>query len=176
MMALHFAFRPHLAAAYPGIDGFLPGSRATIMLDVVFVAMFAVVLALAVSIWLVKFRRRYDLHKRIQLTLGVVLVVAIAAFEVDMQFVSGWRARATPVGMDDVPETVLRALYIHLCFAVPTAVLWVIVIARALRNFPRPAAPAPHSRSHVAWGKAAAVGIVGTAVTGWIFYWLAFVA
>ena len=54
-------------------DGFL-GTRASLMLDVVFLAMFVVVPALAWSVYLVKVRRNYGLHKRVQLLLGSVLL------------------------------------------------------------------------------------------------------
>ena len=40
-----------LSQSYPGIGGFL-GTRGSLMLDVVFLAMFVVVPLLAVSVWL----------------------------------------------------------------------------------------------------------------------------
>jgi putative membrane protein len=181
---------------YPGIDGFL-GTRASLMLDVVFLAMFAIVPALGWSIWLVKFRRNYQLHKQIQVVLMVVLGVAVTLFEVDVRFFSGWRERAEaspyyasvqPTGSfwstfwinvtgDSVlPGWVFTVLAIHLVFAVSTAFLWIWVGVRALRRYPHPPVPGPHSRSHVLWGKIAAWDMLLTAVTGWIFYWLAFVA
>lgn len=166
------------AAEFPGIDGFIPGSRASIMLDVVAVAMVVVLAALAYSLSLVK-RREFARHQQIQVTLGIVLLVAVTAFEVDMHYISGWRPRAEAsayYGTPDAPGSVFTALYIHLCCAVPTAVLWVVVIARALKNFPRPAAPSPHSRWHRPWAKLATLGMIATAVTGWIFYALAFLA
>ncbi len=64
----------------------------------------------------------------------------------------------------------------HLLVAVPTLVLWVVVIARALVSFPQPARPSPHSRQHIFWARLAAVGTVLTALTGWTFYALAFAA
>jgi hypothetical protein len=171
---------------YRGIDGFLPYSRASIMLDVVFLAMFVVVPVLAASIYLVKYRRRYALHKSIQLTLGVTLLVAVALFELDMQFVSGWLDRAEASPYFDVRREAgdslagsgpgFYTLYVHLGIAVTTAVLWVVVIAQALRKFGRPPAPGPHSRWHARLGTAAAIGMFLTALTGWIFYWQAFVA
>ena len=172
---------PHNAPllAYPGVDGFVPGSRATIMLDVVFLTMFAVVPFLAWSIHLVVNRRNFVLHKRVQLSLGAVLLFAIAAFEIDMRFVSGWRERAMPspyYGTSDEYGALFHALWVHLFFAVPTAVLWLLVITRAVRNFPSPPRPAEHSRFHVYWAKLAAAGMFMTAITGWIFYYLAFVA
>ena len=67
------------------LHGFLP-TRGTFMLDFVFVAMFAIVPIMAWSIYLARYRRKYELHKRIQITLALVLAVAVAAFEVDARF------------------------------------------------------------------------------------------
>ncbi len=160
-----------------GIDGFL-GTRATLMLDFVVVAMFAVLPVLGWSIYLVKYRAKYALHKRIQLTLGLVLLVTVLLFEADMR-VNGWRDRALAspyIGHDGSLDWVTTALGIHLCFAVTTSALWAVVIAQALRYFPTPPAPNAHSRWHRRYAKLAAIDLLMTAVTGWIFYWLAFVA
>jgi putative membrane protein len=160
-----------------GIDSFL-GSRATFMLDVVALAMVVVLPLLAWSVFLVKYRHDYALHKLIQLTLGSVLLVIVLLFEIDMR-VNGWRDRAAAspyAGQNGSIDWVLVALGVHLCFAVTTALLWATVIIRALRHFPKPPAPHEHSRWHRRFGKLAALDMLGTAVTGWIFYWLAFVA
>jgi uncharacterized membrane protein YozB (DUF420 family) len=159
------------------LDGFL-GTRASLMLDVVVVAMLVIVPLMSWSIYLVKFRRRYQAHKRIQLTLGAVLLVAIIAFEADMR-VSGWTQRAVPSpywsgsGWND---WVHYSLAVHLLFAIPTAVLWLVVIVQALRKFPVPPMPNRYSPRHISWARLAAAEMVMTAVTGWWFYWLAFVA
>jgi putative membrane protein len=172
---------------YPGTDGFLRflGFRGSLMLDVVFLAMFAVLPALAASIYLVK-QRRYELHKKLQLALGIVLLLAVVAFEVDVRL-NKWEPRAEPspyfagevsngeVNMDwSCPIGV--ALIIHLFFAIPTAFIWTIVIIQALRKFPDPPHPGMHSASHKFWGWLAVFEMFGTAITGWIFYYLAFVA
>ena len=164
---------------YPGISGFIPGSRGSLMLDVVFLAMFAVVPLLVVSIYLVKYQRRYGLHKRLQLAMAVVLLIAVLLFELDIR-VNGWEARAEPSPYFDAsnkwscPAGV--SLIVHLSFAVPTLLLWIYVVIAALRNFSRPPAPGLHSRAHSLTGMIAAAGMVLTAVTGWLFYWLAFAA
>lgn len=158
---------------YPGINGFL-GTRASIMLDVVFLAMFAVIPAMGLSIYLVKFRRLYALHKWIQLALGIVLLIAVTAFEADMQFISGWRERAKP--SPHFEGAVFYSLYVHLVFAVSTTVLWVFVIVQALRKIPVPPGPSEYSPRHSFWAWMAAADMTLTAITGWIFYWLAFVA
>jgi len=156
------------------MDGFL-GTRASIMLDIVFLAMFAVVPILGWSIYLVRNQRRYQLHKQVQVTLGLVLLVAVTLFEVDMRFVTDWRVRAE-ASPHYATGTVMNALYIHLVFAVTTAVVWVVVMTRALRNIPSPPGPCRHSAWHKRWGWIAALDMLGTSITGWVFYWLAFVA
>ena len=181
---------------YPGIDGIL-GTRASIMLDLVFLAMFAILPVLGWSIRQVRVHRRFGLHKRVQLTLGAILLVAVGLFEIDMRFVSGWRERAEPsayyesvynadpvsqaicckvLGLEGVPGWVFRSLAIHLLFAVSNTMLWIFVIVRALRRFSDPPAPGGHSASHRFFGWLATWDMVLTAVSGWIFYWLAFVA
>lgn len=158
-------------------DGFL-GTRATLMLDIVALAMLAVVPVLAFSIYLVKRHRLYSLHKRIQLTLGVVLLLTVTLFEVDIRLY-GWRHLAEDsayAGHDGGTNWVMISLAIHLVFAISTTVLWAVVIYRALRNFPSPPVPGPHSAWHIRWARLAALGMTCTAITGWIFYWLAFAA
>jgi uncharacterized membrane protein YozB (DUF420 family) len=166
-------------SAYPGFSGFVPGSRGSLMLDVVFAAMFVVVPLLAASIYLVKYRHQFSLHKKLQLTMAAVLFVAVLLFELDIRL-NGWEERAGPSPYFDpankwnCPAGI--SLIIHLSFAVPTLVLWVMVVVQALRKFSKPPMPGPHSPWHARWGMVAAVGMLLTAITGWIFYWLAFVA
>ena len=68
------------------------------------------------------------------------------------------------------------SLGVHLFFAIPTAVLWVFVIVQALRKFPAPPIPNQYSRRHILWARLAALEMLMTAFTGWVFYWLAFAA
>jgi hypothetical protein len=158
---------------YPGIDGFL-GTRASLMLDLLVVAMLGVMLVLAWSVYQVRYHRRYQLHKWTQITLAAVLLVTVILFELDIRL-HGWTGRAAgPVGGE--PEAqVWYALYVHLFFAVTTVALWPVVIFLALWKFPDPPRPASHSSVHVPLARLAAVDMMLTAVTGWLFYWIAFV-
>jgi len=163
---------------YPGIPGFL-GTRGSLMLDVVFLAMFVVVPILAISIYLARYRRSYALHKMLQLATASVLLIAVLLFELDMR-VNGWEERAAPSPYFDAAHKWTSpagvSLLIHLTFAVPTLLLWIYVVVQALRHFSRPPQPGAHSLAHTRLGIVAAAGMVLTAVTGWLFYWLAFVA
>jgi putative membrane protein len=161
-----------MAGPYPGIDGFL-GTRASLMLDVVAVAMVGVLLLLGLSIYLVHYMARYVLHKRLQLVLAVALMAVVTLFEADMR-VNGWRQRA-----EESPfygTLVWPALWAHLTFSVSTSLLWIGVTVAAVRKFDRPPRPGPHSGSHRFWARLAAIDLVCTAVSGWLFYWLAFAA
>jgi hypothetical protein len=140
--------------------------------------MFAVVPCMACSVYLVRYRRRYRLHKWIQLTLGVVLLLAVVLLELEVR-IWGWeqRAAASPFWSDQRwNDGVHYSLAVHLFFAIPTALLWIWVIVQALRHFPAPPVPNHYSPRHILWARLAAGGMVMTAITGWVFYWLAFVA
>jgi putative membrane protein len=153
------------------VDGIL-GTRASLMLDVVFLAMFAVLPVLAWSVWLVKSRRNFVLHKRVQTALSVILLLTVALFEMDMRL-NGWRSRASASPF--FPDIVMPLLYVHLFFAVTTAALWSFVVIQAYRHFPQPPTPGSYSVRHRFWGWLAAIDMVLTALTGWTFYVLAFV-
>ena len=153
--------------------GFLP-TRGTFMLDFVFVAMFAIVLILGVSIYLVRKKRLFRIHKKIQLITAAILLIAIVAFEIDVRFFVDWNTLASE---SEYYESgwVHRALYIHLMFAIPTPFLWIYTIIKALRNFPSDPQPNHYSPRHRFWGWLSTIAMVMTAVTGWIFYLMAFV-
>ena len=156
-----------------GIDGFL-GTRASLGMDVVLVGLFATFPLLAWSVHLVRNRRDYAGHKRLQLAIVAALLAAIVVFEIDIRLLSDWRARAAPSPF--WPRGVLAALGVHLVFAVSTLVLWAWVVLEAWRRFPVPPHPNAHSARHRRMARLAAADLVLTAVTGTVFYWLAFVA
>lgn len=159
--------------------GFL-GYDASFMLDFVVSALVLIVPVLLYSIYVVKFRRDFILHRNLQLALGLTLLVAVAAFEIDTQWIhGGWEKivnknpeapRLTGTALDHV-RTVLR---IHLVFAVSTPILWAVTIVLALIRFPQPPVPNSHSRLHRTLGWLSVVDIVATSLTGLWFYYAAF--
>ena len=157
----------------PVLQGILP-TRASLMLDVVFLAMFLVVAVLVFSVWTVRKSKNYRLHRKIQIASAVVLAITVVAFEIDMRFFSDWREQAKFSAFYE-SGVVDFSLAGHLLFAIPTPFIWAFVIYRAVANF-RETTPGEHSRWHKKWGRIAALMMLGTSVTGWIFYMLAFVA
>lgn len=161
------------------IDGFL-GTRASFMLDFVFLAMFLVIPVMALSIWMVRYRRMYLWHKRLQLILGVVLLAAVVAFEADIRISEyqghPWSSRAFLPPATAPAPLVYQVLYVHLFFAVTTTLLWIFVIVQALRKFDAVPAPNSYSLTHIFWARLAAIDMTLTACTGCTFYYLAFIA
>lgn len=149
------------------------------MLDFVVTALALIVPALLVSLYLVKVRRNYVAHRNMQLVLAGVLLVAVAAFEIDVQLIhGGWEqivGSRTPALSAEQMASVKQALGIHLVFAISTPLLWAVTIVLALRRIPRPPVPCQHSRSHKTLGWLSVLDLVLTSVTGLLFYYRAFV-
>ena len=155
------------------MTGFLPGSRGSLMLDLVAVSMFAVLPALAFGLHLVKNKKNYNAHKKTMITISVVLGVAVVLFELEMRLV-GWRHLAQP---SPYYETIMPfALVVHLLCSITTTVLLAATVALAFRQFDSPPTPNNHSATHKILGKSSAIGLLLTSVTGWIFYYVAFIA
>ena len=164
-----------MQASPRGIDGFL-GTRASLGMDVVLVGLIALLPVLAWSVSLVR-RGAYAAHKRLQIFIAAALLAAIVVFEIDVRLISDWKVRAAAAGQNPWwPAGVLTALGIHLIFAVSTLVLWIWVVWEAFLRFPVPPTPGSHGPRHRVMARLAALDLVLTAVTGTIFYWLAFVA
>ncbi len=154
------------------MPGFIPSSRASFVLDLIVLAMALVVPILVLSIYRVRVWQNIALHRLIQTTLGLVLGVAIIAFEWDMR-INGWRDLAEPSPYYE--SWVFPALILHLCFAVPTLFLWTYTIIMALKHSIDQKSGKARFQ-HKKFGLLSSYSMVGTAVTGWIFYWLAFIA
>jgi putative membrane protein len=158
-------------------NGFL-GYQASFMLDAVVVALVLVVPVLLFSLFSVKIRRQYHVHRTLQMVLAVTLLAAVCAFEIDLHWVQGgWEnvvKKGPPVTSDQM-AFIHNVLRFHLLFAASTPFLWMVTIAFALRLFPNPPHPGSHSRLHSQLGWASTLDLVMTSLTGLVFYYVAFV-
>lgn len=160
-------------------SGFL-GYPTTFMLDFVVCALVLIVPLLLYSLWLVKVRRRFLAHKRLQIALGLILLVAVSAFEIDVQLVhGGWeqivsRQNLAPELLQAKIVSVRPWLLVHLVFAISTPLLWAATITLALLKFGKDARPGKHSSLHKILGWLSTVDITLTSVTGLLFYYHAF--
>jgi len=129
----------------------------------------------------VKLQHKYALHRNLQVALGLILLVAVVAFEVDMRLYGGWEnivnkdAGNPRLSAEQLAE-VKQVLYIHLIFAISTPFLWGTTLFLALKRFANYPMPGPHSKLHKTLGWLSVLDIVATSVTGSWFYYVAFVA
>jgi uncharacterized membrane protein YozB (DUF420 family) len=155
-------------------SGFLP-ARGSLMLDLIAVAMLLVSVVMLVSVGLVRYGKRHRLHRAIQTTLAMVLLVAIVGFEIDLRLFTDWRKLAEPSPW--YPSGwVDRLLWLHLAFAIPTPLVWGVVVWQALRHYSDGFADPRYRARHRMGGRIAVILMLLTALTGWTFYCFAFVA
>ena len=152
------------------IDGGFLGYETTLMLDVVVVSLVVVAPLLLLSLVLVHFRKAWALHKRLQIVLGGVLLVAVSLFEIDMRRIGGFWA----IAKNDSPGMHML-LWVHLFFAISTVILWAVTLWLAWRRFPSPPKPAAHSRCHRRLGWLSALDVTATSITGLLVYYFGFV-
>ena len=156
------------------MSGFLPfSSRSFFMMDFVCVAMVLFLPAMFIGVFLAKYKKSYQAHKVWQISLTSILLVTVILFEIEVRL-SNWKESA---GQSPYYETlVFPVLYVHLCFAVSTLLLWLYSVWGALRGFKGLIAPGKYSITHSRLGFLSIIGMSMTAVSGWMFYYLAFVA
>lgn len=155
-------------------EGFIPGSRASFILDFIGLAMIILLTLLAISIYKVRVQKAYETHKKFQITISTILLFAVLLFEIDMK-VYGWKHLAEPSPYYD--SWVFPALFVHIFFSVMALITWAMLIFNGLRRFPNPLkAPGPNGGYHRKLGRLGAFAMFATVFTGAIFYWLAFVA
>ncbi len=139
------------------------------MLDVVCVAMVAVIPLMAYGIKLAK-QRKYQKHKTVMIVLCATLFTTVVAFEGDISFlkITKWR--------DCLVLALLCEWACDEVFDRPSLLFSAVVIALdcvdhacAMKLFPNPPVPNHHSRWHRRYGMIGAYLMTGTAVTGWIF-------
>jgi len=143
------------------------------MMDTVACLLLIIVPLLSWSLVRAKVRRDWAGHKRIQLGLSVVLVIVQTLFEVEVR-THDWRleARSSPY----YDTWLFPLLWVHVAVAATTALVWTGTLWTALRRFPRPPRPGRFSVVHRRLGWTAASCMYLTAVTGWAFFWMAFIA
>lgn len=157
-------------------DGFL-GYPTSLMLDVVVCALLLVVPLLLFSLYLVKVKKNYLLHRNLQLLLGVTLLVAVGAFEIDMRLQGGieqiLKKRPSPL----TPQQhawFWNVMYVHLFFSITTVPLWATTLTLAWKRFPSPPYPSEHSSLHKPLAWFSTLDITMTAVTGLAVYYYGF--
>lgn len=157
-------------------EGFL-GNHASLMLDFVVCALALVVPLLLFSLYQVRVKRNYLLHRNLQIFLGVTLLLAVGAFEIDMRLQGGideiLKNRPTPLN-DEQHGFFWQVMYVHLFFAITTVPLWATTTILALKRFPSPPEPSEHSSLHKPLAWLSTIDITMTSLTGLAVYYYGF--
>ncbi len=155
---------------FPGV---IPFSRGSLAIDLVVIGMALILPVLTYSLIQIRVHGRYELHGRLQYILGAVLFVVVTFFEIEVR-IFGWRHLATPSPYYDT--WLFPVLYVHLAVAISATLLWIVTLWTAYKNFGWPPRPGTFSRRHKAMARWAAVLMYATTLTGYVFYYLAFMA
>ena len=131
--------------------GFL-GTRADILVDVVTLSFIVILPILIASWWLVRKKKDYLNHRRIQLYLGITLGVVVGIFEYDLSQ-SGGIFEMTKGSIYEGTAILNWTIYIHTIFSVLTSVIWVGLIVMSLIKFGSKPRPNDFSGKHKFWGR-----------------------
>lgn len=152
--------------------GFL-GTRADLLMDVVFVS---TLLTPFVVAWGIRFASRGDFrrHRAVQVTLLVVLLVAVALFEVDVRLSGG--SGSLMKGSSYAGTGLLRGITLaHVLANVATFVTWLVLTVKSWRRFGGPDFPGRWKRVHRRLARFVFGGLVFGAVSAVAMYVLGFV-
>ena len=156
--------------------GFLPNVRdASVALDILVLWAGVLIVGLAWSLYAVRFQGRYRLHRLIQAGLTGVLAVALFLLELNLFLDLTWwdRALQSPYNQRGI---LVPFLWTHRGIASVSCLFWLWTLVTAFHGFESPPTPGAFSRDHKRLAWVATVSVFTTAVTGWMFYWMAFLA
>ena len=154
--------------------GFL-GTRADMLMDIV-VLSFIVILPILIWSWrLARHEKKYRLHRTVQLTLALALLVVVGVFEYDLSR-SGGIFELTKGSAYSGTAVLNTAIYVHTLFAVAASLIWLALIIFSLWRFGTHPEPGNFSRTHRAWGKAGMITMMMAGLTSPPLYYLGFMA
>lgn len=152
---------------------FLPpsflGAWCDILMDIVVISMAVILPLLWFSFKKVKFEHNYMLHKRIQLTMFIILFIVVLLFEYDMKQNGGifeMVKGSTYEGTFFLNFTI----YFHTFLSITTSLIWTFLIVASLIKFGKPPRPGKFSKTHKLWGKIGMLDMALTCITGLLLY------
>jgi putative membrane protein len=148
------------------------GTRASLLVDCTFVVTLLAPMVVLGSLRLAR-NGRHDAHRRIQIGLLVVCVLAVLTLELCIRLAGGSGAFLSQSSY--APPRLARALLaVHIAGAVATYAMWGWLAFASQRRF-RESLPGSFSRRHRRAGKLVFAGLSFTAISAAAMYSLAFV-
>lgn len=152
--------------------GFL-GTRADLLMDVVFVSTLATPFILLWAIRLAK-QQQLEQHRLVQTLLLVVLLIAVTLFEVDVRLSGG--SGSLMKGSSYAGTGLLRGITLaHVLANVVTFFTWLVLVVKSRRRF-KTELPGGFTPSHRRLGRFVFGGTVFGALSAVVMYGLGFIA
>lgn len=147
--------------------------RSDILIDIVMLS-FVIILPILIWSWSQVRQRHYQNHRNIQLSLGIVLAIAVALFETDLRL-SGGIFELTKDSV--VADTFLLNFWIwsHMAVSILTSLIWIVLIPLSLSRFGNPAKPNAFSRTHKLWGRTGMITMMLTGLSAIPLYYYGFI-
>jgi putative membrane protein len=146
--------------------------RSDILIDVVILS-FVIILPILIWSWSQVRQRHYQHHRNTQLSLGIVLAIAVVLFEIDLRLSGG----IFELTKDSVAAgTFLLNFWIwsHMAVSILTSLIWIVLIPLSLSRFGNPAKPNAFSRTHKLWGRTGMITMMLTGLSAIPLYYYGF--
>lgn len=127
------------------------GARCDVLMDIVVISMAVILPLLWYSLKKVKHDRNYALHKKIQVTMFIVLFFVVLLFEYDMKLHGGIFEMVKGSGYEGT-FFLNFIIYFHTFLSITTSLIWIILIPVSLKRFGKNPRPNNFSKTHRIWG------------------------
>lgn len=152
------------------MPGFL-GTGAPFMMDLVMIALLVINPALFWSIQQAK-KGRFELHKKVQLSLASILLIAVVLFEIEIRLANGI---VNIIGEEKYTTLFQVVLYIHIFFSVTTTIIWAVLSFKGYKLYTPNGFPDDYQSTHKKMGWLGAIDLLLTTLTGFVVYYLGFI-
>jgi putative membrane protein len=152
--------------------GFL-GTRAPLFMDIIVIIVALLPFLISLNIWLAV-KKRFNLHRILQIVLFLITLVVLVYFEYGMQSTGGFEFYIKESSIDS--NLAFIFLIFHIIIAFVMLIMWFSLLKFAGADNKRRALPGMYSRDHKASGRRVAFMILLTSITGIIVYWILFIA
>lgn len=152
-------------------QGFL-GTRGDILMDLV-VLSFLVILPVLMISWRAARRGNYAQHRAIQISLVLVLAVAVGLFEVDLKL-SGGIFELTRESSYAGTTLLNGLIYGHTLVAIGSTLVWVPLVIVSLRKFANPPVSNAFGPTHRKWGRLGMLLMMASGLSAVPLYYLGF--
>ena len=134
---------------------------------------FLVILPVLVISWRAARRGEYAKHRRTQITLVLVLAVAVALFEIDLKL-SGGIFELTKASSYAGTTLLNGLIYGHTLVAIGSTLVWVPLVIVSMRRFGNPPVRTSFGPAHRLWGRIGMILMMASGLSAMPLYYYGF--